>query len=90
MSACRPCKCGCGMAIPYTRRYVDKAHQLGHMRSGEARRMNGLQPTDAKRRGGKTAGRRAAESGGLTLRGLRGAQTVRRVAEHLREQAESA
>lgn len=90
MRATRPCKCGCGEDVPYTRRYLNKAHQLEHMRSGEASRMNTLQPHDAKRRGGSTAGRIAADSGALAERGLIGAAKAHEVAEALRQQQQSA
>jgi hypothetical protein len=88
--ATRPCKCGCDEVVPYTRRYLNKEHQIAHMRSGEASRMNELQPYEAKRRGGLTAGRLAAESGALAQRGLRGAAKAHEVAEALRHQQRSA
>jgi hypothetical protein len=86
VSATRSCKCGCGATVPYTKRYLDKAHQLSHMHSGEARRMNQLQPIEAKRRGGYSAGRLAVQSGQLGERGLKGANRTKEVATRLREQ----
>jgi hypothetical protein len=85
MTALRQCKCGCGCAVLYTKRYVDKSHQLTHMRAGEASRLNRLQPSDAKRRGGVTAGRRAAASGELMERGRLGAGRAHKIATSLTE-----
>jgi hypothetical protein len=80
----RLCKCGCREPIPSSKRYVNKAHQLVHLKSGEAKRLNELQPVDAKRRGGATAGRRALDSGRLTQAGARGAERSRHIAQTLR------
>lgn len=61
----RLCKCECDEAIVSSKRYVNKEHQLNHMRAGEASRMNALQSAEAKQRGGASAGRFAADSGRL-------------------------
>lgn len=90
MAATRPCKCGCGELVPCARRYVDKRHQLSHMRSGEASRMNQQQPLEGKRRGGAAAGRLAADSGALAARGLKGAARVREIAAEVREECSPA
>ena len=79
----RPCKCGCGERVPSSKRYVDKAHRLAHMRAGEASRLNALQPVDAKRRGGSSSGRKAAASGRLAEAGQVGAARVRAIAEEM-------
>jgi hypothetical protein len=52
--------------------------------------MNQQQSIDAKRRGGITAGRAAAQSGELAARGQRGASRVREIAEGGRDQRRSA
>lgn len=84
MSSGRACRCGCGLVVPFTRRYVDKVHQLAHMRSGEARRMNALQPAEAKRRGGSTRGTQLAGSGQLAEWGRKGAARTRELAGQMR------
>jgi hypothetical protein len=85
------CKCGCGQAIAGSRRYVDNAHKIRHMRSGAAIEMNRRQSVEGKRKGGSVAGRLAAESGQLAAAGLIGAEKARRVAQAVRqEQARTA
>jgi len=80
----RVCKCGCKTSIQSSKRYVNKEHQLAHMRDGEARRLNERQPIDAKRRGGRAAGKAAVESGRLADAGQKGAARAREIAELLR------
>jgi hypothetical protein len=83
----RNCNCGCGDNIPSSKRYKDKEHQLRHLRSGEAARMNAMQPPEAKRRGGRAAGRAAVASGQLALAGRKGADRIAQIARLLRESA---
>lgn len=80
----RFCKCGCGLNIKASKRYVDKEHQLRHMKSGEAHRLNSLQTSEAKRRGGESAGRAAVESGHLAAASKKGAARASEIAELLR------
>jgi hypothetical protein len=55
------------------------------MRSGEAGRLNALQPLDAKKRGGATAGRAAVQSGRLHVASKKGAARAAEIAELMRE-----
>jgi hypothetical protein len=78
------CKCGCGTPVPRRRVFLDKEHQLAWMDAGGAAQLNALQPVEAKKRGGRTAGTDAVLSGRLTEAGLRGAETARVVAARRR------
>ena len=81
----RSCKCECGTNIPSSKRYVNKAHQIRHMRSGEAVRMNSLQTTEAKRRGGIAAGRAAVASGRLAAASRKGAERIVEISRLIEE-----
>lgn len=74
------CKCGCGETVTGRRVFVNKEHQLRWMMDGGAREIGALQPLEAKRDGGRTAGRDAAESGRLAEAGLKGAERARQIA----------
>jgi hypothetical protein len=79
------CKCGCGEAVkPPNKAYVNKEHQIDHLLAGEAARLNEMQPTDAKRRGGATSGAASAESGRLAEAGIKGALAAKRIADRMR------
>jgi hypothetical protein len=82
----RPCKCGCKQSVLDSKRYVDKAHQIKHMLAGEAKRLNGQQPVEAKAKGGSVAGTIAARSGRLAAAGHKGAARAREIADHVRQQ----
>jgi hypothetical protein len=81
----RECKCGCGERIPSSKRYVNKEHQLLHMRAGEAGRLNQLQSLEAKRLGGHRAGTIAAENGSLSEASRLGAARSKAIAEAIRK-----
>ena len=82
----RPCKCGCDERIPSSKRYVNKEHQLLHMRAGEASRLSQLQAAEAKRLGGRRAGRLAVEKGTLHEASRLGAARSREIAAAIRRE----
>lgn len=81
----RPCKCECGETVPFSRKYVNKEHQISHMRSGEAARLSAKQSPEAKRKGGAAAGRAAAQSGRLAMAGRKGADRIAEIARRSRD-----
>ena len=64
--------------------FVDKEHQLTWMHAGGAREIAALQPIEDKRRGGRIAGERAAQSGRLADASAKGGARSREIAEELR------
>ncbi len=84
-----PCRCECGGLARPGRKYVNKAHQIAHMRAGEASRLNGLQPVESKRAGGHVAGKQAAASGRLAEAAKKGGARSHEIAVNLRPGSES-
>lgn len=82
----RACKCGCGEMA--TKVFLNQEHHLAWMYAGGARQLAKLQPVEAKVKGGRTAGERAASSGRLREAGLRGAERAREIAEEYRRKIE--
>lgn len=80
----RSCKCGCGREVPARRMFVDKIHQLAWMHAGGARELNALLPDDVRRRGGRTSGRLAQQSGRLADAARKGGTRSREIAAEFR------
>jgi hypothetical protein len=83
------CRCGCGEPVKASRVYVDKFHQIAHLRAGEARRIGALEPLEARQRGGATAGRAAHESGRLADAARKGGERSREIAAEVRAAEDS-
>jgi hypothetical protein len=71
--------------VPSSKRYVNKDHQLRHLRAGEAARLNAKQTIEGKKKGGASAGRAAAASGRLALASRKGADRIAEIARLNRE-----
>lgn len=79
-----PCKCECGELARAGRKYVNKEHQIAHLRAGEARRLNEQQPVEYKQAGGRTAGQLAVASGRLAEAAKKGGARSHEIAVSLR------
>ena len=79
-----PCKCECGGLARPGRKYVDKEHQIAHLRAGEARRLNERQSVEDKRAGGRSAGAKAAASGRLAEAAKKGGARSHEIAVRMR------